>query len=329
MLKRTIFIVMSLATILKSHKPVNPVFIPVETSTIPVTKKSSQKEDLEADEADEELDQDEVQVHSKLQTKNKNHKAISDKTKRRKSTRQITEKPPDPEKGKKTVFVGNLPPTCTKKQLIKIFCRFGKIESVRFRCARGSKVLPKRTVAKQGWGNADQSSEMIAYVVFEKEDDTVKSLEANGTLLEDRHIRVDNVEGTSQHKHSHSVFVGNLPFMITNERLREALQECGEIEGTRVVRDKKTGIGKGFGFVLFKEKSGVMFALRQAKSLEIDGRKLRIFKSSENPQQRQAKKSRKKKFQRDSSGSQQQKLAKQKKRKVHTKQYKKRVDRKR
>lgn len=326
---------MSLATILKSHKPVNPVFVPVKTSTTPVTKKSNQKEDLEVDEEDELLlDQDgevqlTVQVHSKSQTKSKNHKVISDKTRRKKSTREIIEKQPDPEKGKRTVFVGNLPPTCTKKQLIKIFCRFGKIESVRFRCAHGSKVLPKRTVAKQGWANTDQSSEMIAYVVFEKEDSTVKSLEANGTLLEGRHIRVDNVEGTSQHKHSHSVFVGNLPFTITNERLREALQQCGEIEGTRVVRDKKTGIGKGFGFVLFKEKAGVMFALKQAKNLEIDGRKLRIFKSSENPQQRQAKGSRKKKFQGDSSDRQQ---VKQKKRKVYKKkQFKKRdkFDRKR
>ena len=323
---------MALANIMKSHKPVDPVFVPVETSATPVITKSSQDVDLEVDEADAEgelLEQDEIRLHSKSpQTKSKNHKEI----RRRKGTGETTEKQiiTDPEKGKRTVFVGNLPPTCTKKQLVKMFCRFGKIESVRFRCARGSKVLPKRTIAKQGWANTEQSTEMIAYIVFEKEDDMMKSLEANGTLLEDRHVRVDSIEGTSQYKHSHSIFVGNLPFTITNERLREALQQCGEIEGTRVVRDKKTGIGKGFGFVLFKEKSGVMFALKQAKSIEIDGRKLRIFKSSENPQ-RQDKRSRKKRFQRDSSDSQQQKLIKQKKRKVHKKQLKKRdkFDRKR
>ena len=72
---------------------------------------------------------------------------------------------------------------------------------------------------KQGWTNAEQGSEMIAYVncicIFEQEDDVVKSLEADGTLLDDRHIRVDNVKGASQHKHLHLVFVGNLPFTIT------------------------------------------------------------------------------------------------------------------
>lgn len=305
---------MALATILKSHKPVNPVFVPVESPTAPATH-----QEVDTADADDEV---EVEV-DKPRSEGKKHREISDKTKRRKGERELTEKKltVDPEKDKRTVFVGNLPPTCTKKQLVKEFCRYGKIESVRFRCARGSKILPKRTIAKQGWGNAEQGNEMIAYIVFEREDDMVKSLETNGTLLDDRHVRVDSVGGASQHKHSHSVFVGNLPFTITNERLREALQQCGEIEGTRVVRDKKTGCGKGFGFVLFKEKSGVMFALKQAKSIEIDGRKLRIFKSSEDPK-KQTSRTKKKKFQKGrpgTSNSKKHKPGKQKKGIIHKK----------
>lgn len=307
---------MALATILKSHKPVTPVFVPVEEYATPVTKKKCQ-------EVGGARLGDELQFHDKspARRQSKNHKEMNDKEKKIKTTVEPREEQimSDLEKNKRTIFVGNLPPTCTKKQLLKMFCQFGKIESVRFRCARGSKVLPKRAIAKQGWINSEQNNEMIAYVVFKKEDDTMKSLEANGALLGDRHIRVDGVEGASQHKHSHSVFVGNLPFTITNERLREALQQCGEIEGTRVVRDKKTGCGKGFGFVLFKEKSGVMFALKQAKHLEIDGRKLRIFKSSGNPQ-KQTKRSRSKtmKFQRDNPGNKQHKSTT-KKNKVHSK----------
>ena len=30
--------------------------------------------------------------------------------------------------------------------------------------------------------------------------------------------------------------------------------DCGEIEAVRIVRDSKTGAGKGFGFILFKVK---------------------------------------------------------------------------
>ena len=36
------------------------------------------------------------------------------------------------------------------------------------------------------------------------------------------------------------------------ENIRQAFADCGTIESVRIVRDNKTGIGKGFGFVLFK-----------------------------------------------------------------------------
>lgn len=39
---------------------------------------------------------------------------------------------------------------------------------------------------------------------------------------------------------------------IEEEQLREVFKDCGEIESVRLIRDNKTGIGKGFGFVLFK-----------------------------------------------------------------------------
>ena len=36
------------------------------------------------------------------------------------------------------------------------------------------------------------------------------------------------------------------------EALRQAFVECGDVEAVRIVRDSKTGAGKGFGFILFK-----------------------------------------------------------------------------
>ena len=45
------------------------------------------------------------------------------------------ERKEDPEKEARTVFVGNLPVTCKKQELKKIFGDFGKIEAIRFRCA--------------------------------------------------------------------------------------------------------------------------------------------------------------------------------------------------
>ena len=48
------------------------------------------------------------------------------------------------------------------------------------------------------------------------------------------------------------MFVGNLPFDVQDEDLYSHFSRCGEIEFVRIVRDKKTNIGKGFGYVQFK-----------------------------------------------------------------------------
>ncbi|XP_065907470.1 RNA-binding protein 34-like [Dysidea avara] len=262
---------MALADIFQSHKTVIPVFVSLGKSTTPTTAKKSRKK---AEGSTKKLEAEETWTPRETRTIPK--KKITSDTKDitlRHTTRRKTRR--------------NLPTTCSKKQLMKLFCQYGKIESVRFRCARSGALLPKRIATKRGWSTTETTAaqdEVVAYVVFASEDSVTKSLEANGTLIDDRHLRVDAASGSTQHKHTHSIFVGNLPFTITSEQLREAFQQYGEIDGVRVVRDQKTGIGKGFGFVLFKEKSGVMFALKNAKNIEIDGRTLRIFKSSENPQ---------------------------------------------
>ena len=42
------------------------------------------------------------------------------------------------------------------------------------------------------------------------------------------------------------------PADTEEEPLRQAFVECGDVEDVRIVRDSRTGAGKGFGFILFK-----------------------------------------------------------------------------
>ena len=39
---------------------------------------------------------------------------------------------------------------------------------------------------------------------------------------------------------------------ITENELWDHFQDCGEIENVRVIRDSKTGMGKGFGYIKFQ-----------------------------------------------------------------------------
>lgn len=39
---------------------------------------------------------------------------------------------------------------------------------------------------------------------------------------------------------------------ITDDAVREHFSVCGSVVAVRVVRDRRTGLGKGFGYVLFE-----------------------------------------------------------------------------
>lgn len=57
----------------------------------------------------------------------------------------------------------------------------------------------------------------------------------------------------------------------------------------RIIRDNRTGIGKGFAYVRFKDSSGVLFACKHNEKLEYEERKLRIFRCYSNKEKRQTK----------------------------------------
>ena len=185
----------------------------------------------------------------------------------------------------RTVFVGNIPCTSTRKQIRQLFKKYGKVETVRVRCLQVKEGKLPRKVAMRTHKQITEESTFNAYVVFSSEEEAEKSLKLNGTLLNGRHLRVDLVskkDAVRKLKESQvTVFVGNLPFTADEEKLRTCFGSCGDVESVRIVRDAKTGIGKGFGFVSFSDKSGVMFAVRQNRRIEMDGRKLRVFKSKD------------------------------------------------
>ena len=45
------------------------------------------------------------------------------------------------------------------------------------------------------------------------------------------------------------IYVGSLPYTVTEDDLKEAFTEFGEVASVRLVSDKFSGKSKGFGFV--------------------------------------------------------------------------------
>uniref|UniRef100_A0A8K9XK73 RNA binding motif protein 34 n=1 Tax=Oncorhynchus mykiss TaxID=8022 RepID=A0A8K9XK73_ONCMY len=119
-----------------------------------------------------------------------------------------------------------------------------------------------------------------AYVVFEAEEGAEKALErySNWQIEKNFHIRVDRVSKSSLHDHKRSIFIGNLPFDINELPVRQHFEECGKVEGVRLVRDKNSGMGKGFGYILFQSIDAVQLALK-LDGLKLLGRSVRVKRS--------------------------------------------------
>ncbi|KAJ7969741.1 cleavage stimulating factor 64 [Quillaja saponaria] len=78
---------------------------------------------------------------------------------------------------------------------------------------------------------------------------------------------------TSQHR---CVFVGNIPYDATEERLIEICQEVGPVVSFRLVIDRETGKPKGYGFCEYKDEETALSARRNLQGYEINGRQLRV-----------------------------------------------------
>ncbi|XP_032955689.1 RNA-binding protein 34 [Rhinolophus ferrumequinum] len=181
-------------------------------------------------------------------------------------------------KNERTVFVGNLPVTCNKKKLKSFFKEYGQIESVRFRCVIPAEgTLSKKLAAIKRKMHPDQKN-INAYVVFKDETAATKALNRNGAQIADGfRIRVDLASETSS-RDKRSVFVGNLPYKIEESAVEDHFLDCGSIVAVRIVRDRVTGLGRGFGYVLFENTDAVHLALKLNNS-ELMGRKLRVMRS--------------------------------------------------
>ncbi len=72
------------------------------------------------------------------------------------------------------------------------------------------------------------------------------------------------------------IYVGNLPWSIKDEELRELFTAYGEVSSASVIMDKFSGRSKGFGFVEMSSDGDAESAMKELNEKEIGGRNLRV-----------------------------------------------------
>jgi len=70
------------------------------------------------------------------------------------------------------------------------------------------------------------------------------------------------------------LYVGNLPYEVNNEKLKEMFSAAGEVTEAVVIMDKFSGRSKGFGFVTMKDDATAEKAIKDLNETEIDDRKI-------------------------------------------------------
>ncbi|MAZ45737.1 MAG: RNA-binding protein [Gammaproteobacteria bacterium] len=71
------------------------------------------------------------------------------------------------------------------------------------------------------------------------------------------------------------LFVGNLPWSVTDQGLEEMFNGFGSVDSAKVITDRETGRSRGFGFVEMADE-GARSAIEDLNDSEIEGRKLTV-----------------------------------------------------
>ncbi|KAL1631406.1 Nucleolar protein 12 [Diplodia seriata] len=206
------------------------------------------------------------------------------------------------EKASRTVFLGNvsidaISEKSAKKTLIKHMSSFlselpenkppHKFDSIRFRSTPFSTFIPKKAAYATKEVMDETAHSTNAYVVYTTNQAAREAARRlNGTVVLNRHLRVDEVAHPAKTDHRRCVFVGNLSFVDDESMIQEAeakrlgkevrkkkepgdveeglwrtFGKVGTVESVRVIRDPKTRVGKGFAYVQFTDENAVEAAL--------------------------------------------------------------------
>ena len=73
-----------------------------------------------------------------------------------------------------------------------------------------------------------------------------------------------------------SIYVGNLPFKMSEDDLKQLFAGYGEVTSVKIVTDKMSGRSKGFAFVDMADESSSEKAISELNGKEFMGRALRV-----------------------------------------------------
>lgn len=73
-----------------------------------------------------------------------------------------------------------------------------------------------------------------------------------------------------------NIYVGQLPFNVTEDDLKAMFLEFGELESVKIIRDEYSRQSKGFGFVEMPSNSEADKAVKALNGKLVNGRNIKV-----------------------------------------------------
>jgi RNA recognition motif-containing protein len=79
------------------------------------------------------------------------------------------------------------------------------------------------------------------------------------------------------------LYVGNLAFSTTEDALKDAFAEFGDVVDVKLMLERETGRSRGFAFVELGTPQAAQAAIEQMNGAVIDGRALKVNEAEDRP----------------------------------------------
>ncbi len=73
-----------------------------------------------------------------------------------------------------------------------------------------------------------------------------------------------------------NIYVGNLPYSLSEEDLKSAFSQFGEVSSASIIMDRMSGQSKGFGFVEMPDDSEADEAIKALNESALNGRNIKV-----------------------------------------------------
>lgn len=93
-----------------------------------------------------------------------------------------------------------------------------------------------------------------------------------------------------------NIYVGNLSETVSEEMLIRMFSEYGEVESVKLIKDRYSGISKGFGFVEMPSNAEADKAIKALNRKYIDGQDIKVNQADPDGKKRRKRSTKRRRF---------------------------------